>query len=174
MSALKKTYTITYGDVAENHAGMQKIGDLHESGYSVQKIAEVQAKLNDLGLVTELVDLTGEDLNQVQVQVQVQVQEEQEPPVHRTTRVLPEQDQAMLLRTEEEFGEVLRRHTSLDRLEKHRGDCKKNAITISDDMRCDCIEKCKDGYECYASKHVMCRKMLTQDRKCYLCGSRVL
>ena len=119
-------------------------------------------------------DLTGEDLNQVQVQVQVQVQEEQEPPVHRTTRVLPEQDQAMLLRTEEEFGEVLRRHTSLDRLEKHRGDCKKNAITISDDMRCDCIEKCKDGYECYASKHVMCRKMLTQDRKCYLCGSRVL
>lgn len=58
MSALKKTYTITYGDVAENHAGMQKIGDLHESGYSVQKIAEVQAKLNDLGLVTELVDLT--------------------------------------------------------------------------------------------------------------------
>jgi hypothetical protein len=119
-------------------------------------------------------DLTGEDLNQVQVQVQVQEEQEQEPPVRRTRVLLPEQDQAMLLRTEEEFGEVLRRHTSLDRLEKHRGDCKKNAITISDDMRCDCIEKCKDGYECYASKHVMCRKMLTQDRKCYLCGSRVL
>ena len=52
-----KTYTITFGDVAENHAKMQKIGSLHESGYSIEKLEEVQKKLNGLGLTTELIDL---------------------------------------------------------------------------------------------------------------------
>ena len=52
-----KVYTITYGDVAENHAKMQKIGTLHENGYSIRQLEMVQAKLNGLGLVTEIVDL---------------------------------------------------------------------------------------------------------------------
>ena len=52
-----KTYTITFGDVAENHAKMQKIGSLHESGYSIEKLEEVQSKLNGLGLTTEMIDL---------------------------------------------------------------------------------------------------------------------
>ena len=56
-SGLNKVYTITFGDVAENHAKMQKIGTLHENGYSVEKIAQIQNKLTGLGLVTELIDL---------------------------------------------------------------------------------------------------------------------
>jgi hypothetical protein len=54
---LKKVYTITYGDVAENHAKMQKIGTLHENGYSIEKLEYIQNKLNGFGLMTELVDL---------------------------------------------------------------------------------------------------------------------
>ena len=54
---LKKVYTITFGDVAENHAKMQKIGTLHEKGYSVAQLRDIQKKLTDLGLTTEMVDL---------------------------------------------------------------------------------------------------------------------
>ena len=54
---LKKVYTITFGDVAENHAKMQKIGTLHDSGYSVEKLKYIQEKLTTYGLKTEMVDL---------------------------------------------------------------------------------------------------------------------
>ena len=57
MSGLKKVYTITFGDVAENHAKMQKIGTLHENGYSIEKLQQIQSKLTGLGLTTEMVDL---------------------------------------------------------------------------------------------------------------------
>lgn len=57
MSKSNKVYTITYGDVAENHARMQKIGTLHERGYSIELLEKIQLKLNGYGLVTELVDL---------------------------------------------------------------------------------------------------------------------
>lgn len=53
----KRTYTITYGDVAENHVGMQKIGVLHDRGYSVEKLVEVQQKLTSMNVVTEMIDL---------------------------------------------------------------------------------------------------------------------
>ena len=56
-SELNKVYTITFGDVAENHAKMQKIGTLHERGYSVSKLVEIENKLKGYGLVTEMVDL---------------------------------------------------------------------------------------------------------------------
>jgi hypothetical protein len=56
-SELKKVYTITFGDVAENHAKMQKIGTLHESGYSIEQLHHIQAKLTGFNLVTEMVDL---------------------------------------------------------------------------------------------------------------------
>jgi hypothetical protein len=59
---LKKVYTITFGDVAENHAKMQKIGTLHEKGYSNSQLEQIQEKLAGFNLVTELVDLnTGFD-----------------------------------------------------------------------------------------------------------------
>jgi hypothetical protein len=57
MSGLNKVYTITFGDVAENHAKMQKIGTLHENGYSIEKLQQIQTKLTGLGLTTEMVDL---------------------------------------------------------------------------------------------------------------------
>ena len=57
MSGLNKVYTITYGDVAENHAKMQKIGVLHESGYSIEKLEMVQQKMGELGVETEMIDL---------------------------------------------------------------------------------------------------------------------
>jgi len=52
-----KVYTITFGDVAENHARMQKIGSLHESGYSIEKLKNIQEKLVGYGLETEMIDL---------------------------------------------------------------------------------------------------------------------
>ena len=57
MSGLNKVYTITFGDVAENHAKMQKIGTLHDNGYSIEKLEQIQTKLNGYGLTTEMVDL---------------------------------------------------------------------------------------------------------------------
>jgi len=56
-SELKKVYTLTFGDVAENHAKLQKIGTLHENGYSIAQLLYIQEKLNGYGLVTEMVDL---------------------------------------------------------------------------------------------------------------------
>jgi len=54
---LKKCYTITYGDVAENHARMQKIGTLHSNGYSNDRLRQIQLKLASYDLETELVNL---------------------------------------------------------------------------------------------------------------------
>jgi hypothetical protein len=34
----KSVSTFTFGDVAENHARMQKIGTLHDKGYSVEQL----------------------------------------------------------------------------------------------------------------------------------------
>ena len=64
------TYTITFGDVAENHAKMQKIGTLHESGYSIEQLEKIQGKLDSYGLVTEMVSLNtgfGEDFDKANV-----------------------------------------------------------------------------------------------------------
>ena len=54
---LKKTYTITFGDVAENHARMQKIGTLAEKGYSCQQLEDLGEKLTARGLDCEIVRL---------------------------------------------------------------------------------------------------------------------
>jgi len=66
---MSKVYTITFGDVAENHARMQKIGTLHENGYSIEQLEMVQSKLEALGIVTELVDLKIEDFEEAKVLV---------------------------------------------------------------------------------------------------------
>ena len=49
--------TITLGDIAENHAGMQKIGTLHDKGYSVEKLIALGETLREVGLTTEYVSL---------------------------------------------------------------------------------------------------------------------
>ena len=57
VEAVKKTYTITEGDQVENHARMQKIGDLHESGYSYETLCKVHHKLTAQGVTCELYEL---------------------------------------------------------------------------------------------------------------------
>ena len=51
------TTTITFGDVAENHAGMEKIGKLHDRGYSLETLHKVQERLEAEGVKCELVPL---------------------------------------------------------------------------------------------------------------------
>lgn len=52
-----KCTTITFGDVAENHAGMEKIGTLDDSGYSLETIQQVQNRLESEGVKCELIPL---------------------------------------------------------------------------------------------------------------------
>jgi hypothetical protein len=72
MSDTKKCYTITYGDVAENHAKMQKIGTLHENGYSIEKLLQIEEKLKGIGLITEMINLN-EDVDETFEQARVLV-----------------------------------------------------------------------------------------------------
>lgn len=53
--------TITFGDQAENHAGMQKIGELKERGLSILELKETKAKFEKLGATCELVRMSCED-----------------------------------------------------------------------------------------------------------------
>lgn len=43
MSVNNQTYTITLGDQAENHVGMQKIGQLADEGFNLDDLAKAQA-----------------------------------------------------------------------------------------------------------------------------------
>jgi len=54
VKAVKKTYTITMGDVAENHARMQKIGALHASGYDYETLCMVYHTLTAEGVTCEM------------------------------------------------------------------------------------------------------------------------
>ncbi len=53
----KKTITITYGDQAENHRGMQIIGTRAEKGFSLDDITFAQTKFESEGCVVERIDL---------------------------------------------------------------------------------------------------------------------
>jgi len=55
--AVSMTTTISYCDVAENHARMQKIGALHDKGYSVEQLQALGESLHAVGLTTEYVSL---------------------------------------------------------------------------------------------------------------------
>lgn len=52
-----KGYTVTFGDVAENHAGMQGIGALATEGISEGELRAIGARLHPLGLNLELYEL---------------------------------------------------------------------------------------------------------------------
>lgn len=54
---MSKCYTITFGDVAENHVGMQKIGDLASHGYSIEQIMLLYERLTNIGLECQIVNL---------------------------------------------------------------------------------------------------------------------
>jgi len=49
--------TITFGDVAENHAGMQKLGAMAAAGLGRGELAAAQARFEAAGFACELVDL---------------------------------------------------------------------------------------------------------------------
>ena len=49
--------TITFGNQAENHKGMQIIGKSLDKGYTLDNFLEIIKKCNQKGIVTELVDL---------------------------------------------------------------------------------------------------------------------
>jgi hypothetical protein len=55
---MRKTYTVTFGDVAENHARNQQIGIMAERGYSVAQLMTLKEKVeSEYGLVCEYVNL---------------------------------------------------------------------------------------------------------------------
>lgn len=51
------TITITFGDQAENHVGMQKIGQLADSGFSLEDLSQAHKYFTDKGYVCELINL---------------------------------------------------------------------------------------------------------------------
>jgi len=49
--------TITFGDVAENHVGMEKIGKMAEDGFEIEELEEAKKKFEKKGFECELIDL---------------------------------------------------------------------------------------------------------------------
>ena len=49
--------TITFGDQAENHVGMQKIGELAEHGFSLEELELAKERFELIGCICELIDL---------------------------------------------------------------------------------------------------------------------
>jgi hypothetical protein len=56
-----QAFTITFGEVAENHIGQQKIGESEQgnvkAGLSLSQLKEIQTKFNEMGVETKIVDL---------------------------------------------------------------------------------------------------------------------
>ena len=57
MENIIDSITITYGDQAENHVGMQKIGQLAENGFSHQDLLIAKENFEKIGCECELLDL---------------------------------------------------------------------------------------------------------------------
>ena len=55
---MDETVTLTFGDVAENHVGMQKLGTIASSGFNLTNLLLFREKYQKRGLKTELYDLT--------------------------------------------------------------------------------------------------------------------
>lgn len=51
-----QTFTITFGDVAENHKGMQTIGTMKD-GFSHDDLVNIKTRLEDRQILCELIDL---------------------------------------------------------------------------------------------------------------------
>ena len=54
VSEIKEFYTLTFGDVAENHVGMQKIGSLSERGFDEKDMIRFAEYFSELGCKVEL------------------------------------------------------------------------------------------------------------------------
>jgi alkylated DNA repair dioxygenase AlkB len=53
-----KTFSLTFGDVAENHKGMQKIGNFAEKGFTVNDLNRAKCWFYEKGCKCKLVNLT--------------------------------------------------------------------------------------------------------------------
>jgi len=58
MTTAFQTFTITFGDQAENHVGMQKIGTMASTGYTLDDLITAQNWFITHGIVTEIYDLS--------------------------------------------------------------------------------------------------------------------
>ena len=54
---MESTITLTFGDCAENHVGMQQIGAISDTGFEIQELESAQIKFEEKGCVTELINL---------------------------------------------------------------------------------------------------------------------
>ena len=54
--------TLTFGDCAENHVGMQKIGTECESGFNLEDLTLFKEKMEEFGCVCELIKLNLENI----------------------------------------------------------------------------------------------------------------
>lgn len=52
-----RTITLTFGDRAENHVGMQIIGTLAENGFSIQNLESCAQRFEQVGCICEMIDL---------------------------------------------------------------------------------------------------------------------
>jgi hypothetical protein len=59
--------TITLGDMAENHVGMEQIGNMVPigQGFNLHDLTEIKQRFDNLGIETELINLNSNDLNQI-------------------------------------------------------------------------------------------------------------
>ena len=53
----KMSITITFGDCAENHKGMQMLGELHATGFTYEQLLESKQKCENEGYICELHNL---------------------------------------------------------------------------------------------------------------------
>lgn len=53
-----RTYTLTFGEQAENHVGMQKIGAISDDGFDINDLEEIYDQVTEDGFDCEYYDLT--------------------------------------------------------------------------------------------------------------------
>eukprot|EP00002_Diphylleia_rotans_P009524 TRINITY_DN1988_c0_g1_i1.p1 TRINITY_DN1988_c0_g1~~TRINITY_DN1988_c0_g1_i1.p1 ORF type:complete len:274 (-),score=59.42 TRINITY_DN1988_c0_g1_i1:182-1003(-) len=56
-SGSRQTFTLTFGDQAENHVGMQKIGQLAASGFSEEDLDRAKGFFESLGAICEKIEM---------------------------------------------------------------------------------------------------------------------
>ncbi len=52
-----KTFSLTFGDVAENHRGMQKIGKLSNNGFNLEDLEHIKAWFESKGCTCSIINL---------------------------------------------------------------------------------------------------------------------
>jgi hypothetical protein len=57
MAEYKQTFTLTFGDRAENHKGMQIIGNLAEKGFTKEELVNVRQWFREKGAITRMIKL---------------------------------------------------------------------------------------------------------------------